>query len=351
MKKSMKRMVLICAAFVLFCAGMAVDASITYKSGSETKVYTGAYYKVFYEEKLVTDDAHPAVLINDNIMIPYKHCLKLQGPLVKSSFKKLTKKLTLRLGTNKVRMYLNKKYVYVNGKKKKIYTAPRYAWVNGVRMIIIPGKAICKALNINYSYVKPEKSVYLTKKEKAMVSSVSSSKELTAKDLQGLSTEQFIKLLGPIAQEDYKKTGILASVTLAQAINESGWGRTTLCQKGNNLFGMKISLSGNTWIGSTWDQVSYVSIQTKEEVRGKKVTVTARFRKYPNLAKSIADHSAYLSGAMNGSTKRYAGITSTTSYSKQLKILQKGGYCTWSSYVSELTSLIKKYNLTQFDVK
>ena len=351
MKKSMKRMILICAALVLFCAGTIANASVTYKSGSKTKLYSGAYYKVYYEGKLVTNDANPALLINDNIMIPYKHCLKLQGPFVKASFKKLDKKLTMRLGTSKIRMYLNKKYAYVNGKKKKINTAPRYAWVNGARMIMVPGKAICKALNINYSYVKPEKTVYLTKKETAVVSSVPSSTTLTAKNLQGLTTDQFIKLLGPIAQADYKKTGILASVTLAQAINESGWGKTTLCQQGNNLFGMKISLSGNTWTGSTWDQTSCVSIQTREEYRGKKVTVTAKFRKYPNLACSIADHSAYLVGAMNGSSRRYAGITATTSYSKQLSILQKGGYCTWSSYVSELTNLIKKYNLTQYDVK
>ena len=44
-----------------------------------------------------------------------------------------------------------------------------------------------------------------------------------------------------------KKTGVLASVTIAQAILESGWGQSELSLKANNLFGMKTNLSGNTW--------------------------------------------------------------------------------------------------------
>ena len=85
------------------------------------------------------------------------------------------------------------------------------------------------------------------------------------------------------------------------------------------------------------------------EYNGKKVIITAKFRKYSSVAQSIADHSAYLSNAMNGTHRRYNGLTTTKSYSTQLSILQKGGYCTWSGYVSELTTLIKKYNLTSWD--
>lgn len=164
-----------------------------------------------------------------------------------------------------------------------------------------------------------------------------------------MSTQEFINAVGPIAREDYRKTGVLASVTLAQTINESGWGKSGLTQSSNNMFGMKTSLSGNTWSGSVWDGRSYTEVKTTEEYNGKKVIVTAKFRKYPSVAQSIADHSAYLSNAMNGSRRRYYGLTATKSYSSQLTILQKGGYCTWSGYVSELTTLIKKYNLTSWD--
>ena len=172
---------------------------------------------------------------------------------------------------------------------------------------------------------------------------------LQATAFKNMSTQEFINAVGPIAREDYRKTGVLASVTLAQAINESGWGKSGLTQNSNNMFGMKTSLSGNSWSGSVWDGRSYVEVKTREEYNGKKVTITAKFRKYPSEAQSITDHSAYLSNAMNGARRRYDGLTDTKSYSSQLTILQKGGYCTWSGYVSELTTLIKKYDLTKWD--
>ncbi len=165
----------------------------------------------------------------------------------------------------------------------------------------------------------------------------------------GMNTSQFIQTMGPIAQADYKKTGILASVTLAQAILESGWGKSELAQKGNNLFGMKTVLSGNTWSGSVWDGYSSVTINTGEEYDGKHVTISAPFRKYSCVEQSVADHSAYLLNARDGSSYRYAGLTSTNSYKKQLTIIKNGGYATSSTYVSQLTSLIERYGLNQYD--
>lgn len=92
-----------------------------------------------------------------------------------------------------------------------------------------------------------------------------------------MSTQEFVNAVGPIAREDYRKTGVLASVTLAQAINESGWGKSGLTQSSNNMFGMKTSLSGNSWSGSAWDGKSYAEVKTTEEYNGKKVIITAKF--------------------------------------------------------------------------
>ena len=64
---------------------------------------------------------------------------------------------------------------------------------------------------------------------------------------------------------------------------------------------------------------------------------------------SIEDHSAYLLGAKNGSRKRYAGLTKTKSYKKQLQIIKKGGYATSGSYVNDLCRVIRTYNLTKWD--
>lgn len=108
-----------------------------------------------------------------------------------------------------------------------------------------------------------------------------------------------------------KKSGILASVSLAQ--------------KANNCFGMKKSLSGNTWSGSVWD--------------GKSVYIE----------KSIADHSAYLNGAKNGSRLRYSGLKGCKDYRKAAKIIKAGGYATSTTYVDKLCLIIEKWNLTKYD--
>ncbi|MCI8709066.1 MAG: hypothetical protein HFG98_05925 [Dorea sp.] len=141
----------------------------------------------------------------------------------------------------------------------------------------------------------------------------SGSKALRASDLKNMGVADIIKKVGALFTEDQKGSGILASVSLAQFILESDYGRSELAQAANNCFGMKRSLSGNTWPGSAWDGKSVYKKPTKEHVNGKYVTVTAEFRKYPDIAKSIADHSAYLLGAMNGKKKRYAGLSVSSS--------------------------------------
>ena len=75
---------------------------------------------------------------------------------------------------------------------------------------------------------------------------------LHATELKGLNAKELISKIGPLFTADQKKSGILASVSMAQFILESGWGKSGLTQKANNAFGMKKSLSGNTWPGSTW---------------------------------------------------------------------------------------------------
>lgn len=174
---------------------------------------------------------------------------------------------------------------------------------------------------------------------------------LAAKKLKGASRAEFIRAIGPIAQKDYQKNGVLASVTIAQAILESGGGQSSLAQNANNLFGMKKNLSGNSWSDSTWTGSVYKKRTAEYTKKGKKYYITASFRKYKGISQSIGDHSAYLIGAKNGKKKRYAGLTKTKSYAKQIDIIQKGGYATSSSYGNSLKNMIKKYDLTKYDVK
>ena len=174
---------------------------------------------------------------------------------------------------------------------------------------------------------------------------------MQAGEFQGLTEEQVLAKVGPLFTADQKKSGILASVSMAQFILESGYGKSELVLGANNCFGMKKSLSGNTWSGSVWDGVSIYKKKTQEQkADGSYVTVTAEFRKYANIDDSIADHSAYLLGAKNGEKFRYDGLKGCSDYKKAVQIIKDGGYATSLTYVEKLCSIIEKWKLTQYDV-
>lgn len=113
---------------------------------------------------------------------------------------------------------------------------------------------------------------------------------------------------------------------------------------------MKTSLSGNSWSGSSWDGKSVYTKKTQEQNDdGSMVTITADFRKYACVEDSIADHAAYLLGAMNGSRKRYEGLAGCMDYKKAVQIIKDGGYATSHTYVQNLCNIIERWNLTQYN--
>lgn len=145
------------------------------------------------------------------------------------------------------------------------------------------------------------------------------------------------------------KSGILNSVTAAQMILESGYCGTDLALAANNCFGMKCTLSNNTW-SSVWDGKSKYTKRTAEQTAsGKVYYVTADFRKYPCVEDSIKDHAGYLLGAMNGSKKRYEGLTSAPDYRTAITIIKKGGYATDVKYVDKVCSIIERFGLDKYD--
>ena len=156
--------------------------------------------------------------------------------------------------------------------------------------------------------------------------------------------------MAPLAVADMKKSGVLASVTLAQAILESGWITSELAVNANNIFGMKAELSGNTWPGSTWNGEVYKKETAEQREDGSYYTVVAPFRKYQDIAQSIADHSAYLTGALDSNGNlRYAGIKGERDARTALTIIKQGGYATSLDYVEKLMLRVYKYDLTQYD--
>lgn len=146
--------------------------------------------------------------------------------------------------------------------------------------------------------------------------------------------KSFLEVLKPYVIQDMKDTGILASLTAAQAFIESNKGNSALAkQPNNNLFGIKGAYNGQS-----------VRMKTTEYYNGVKTSVYADFRKYPSWKESIADHSRLFN-----TNKRYANLRGCTSYLTACKNVQADGYATSPTYAKTLASTIEKYQLFKWD--
>jgi flagellum-specific peptidoglycan hydrolase FlgJ len=150
----------------------------------------------------------------------------------------------------------------------------------------------------------------------------------------GTSAQQaFINQIAPGAIAAQQRYGVPASVTIAQAIDESGWGGSALAANNHNLFGIK----GSGPAGS-------VSLPTQEYLNGQWVTINAPFRVYYNIAESIADHAELL--ATSGYYQRaMADRAVPDAFANDLT----GVYATDPEYGANLIALMRLYNLYRFD--
>jgi len=148
--------------------------------------------------------------------------------------------------------------------------------------------------------------------------------------------KDFITKVGALATADMKNSGVLASLTVAQAILESGWGTSALAVKANALFGIK---ADSPWSGRVY------SADTKECYDGVNfVATTALFRAYDNWEASIADHSAFLCG-----NSRYAAVIGERNYKAACNAIKAAGYATDPDYANKLINIIESYGLTAYD--
>lgn len=166
--------------------------------------------------------------------------------------------------------------------------------------------------------------------------------------LASMNQVEFVEYIGRLAAVDMQTSGILASVTAAQSILESGYGKSELALQALNLGGMKAELSGNTW-ASAWDGRIYIKDTAEQRADGSYYTVTAAFRAYPTVAEYLTDHSAYLAGARAGSDLRYAGVVGCRDYRRAFEIIKAGSYATSKNYVNNLCNVVERWNLTRFD--
>jgi flagellum-specific peptidoglycan hydrolase FlgJ len=134
-----------------------------------------------------------------------------------------------------------------------------------------------------------------------------------------------------VAKDNMVRTGIPASVTLGQAILESGAGTGPLSVQANNHFGIKCH---KEWTGPS---ISYTDDEENE-----------CFRKYQEPSESFRDHSFFLT-----SRPRYEPLflLAQDDYKEWAKGLKAAGYATDPKYPDKLIGLIEKYQLNKYDAE
>lgn len=145
---------------------------------------------------------------------------------------------------------------------------------------------------------------------------------------QNSAYRTYINQYAPLAQQQMVRHGIPASITLAQGLLESAAGNSTLAQKANNHFGIKVT--------SDWNGRYILRDDDKPN---------EKFRVYSSVAESYEDHSLFLK------RPRYQSLfrLSTTDYKGWANGLKACGYATNPAYATSLINLIELYQLCQYD--
>ncbi|MBU3158089.1 glucosaminidase domain-containing protein (plasmid) [Clostridium estertheticum] len=142
---------------------------------------------------------------------------------------------------------------------------------------------------------------------------------------------QIIESLIPGALLTYEKYNILPSLTIAQAILETGWLQYV---KGNNIFGIK-------WTKGCGYEVQ--EFNTHEFINGVSTPMVCMFRKYDTLGDSILDHGKLLSFS------RYKSVITSKNYKEACQNVYSSGYCTDEEYPEKLIAIIEQNKLYLYD--
>ncbi len=146
----------------------------------------------------------------------------------------------------------------------------------------------------------------------------------------GSAQEEYVRRYSKVAVSEMYRSGVPASITLAQGLLESGAGKSRLAVEGNNHFGIKC----HNWAGKR--------MYHNDDRRGE------CFRKYSSAEESFRDHSDFLRYK-----DRYAFLfeLEPTDYKGWAYGLKKAGYATDPNYPAKLIKLIKDYRLYEYDTK
>lgn len=222
----------------------------------------------------------------------------------------------------------------LNNKKSKNANLRKRMTILGSSMFV--GAAVAEISNI--STVTPVKAEALSVNN---LINQNSNVTTTPVSSKGVGDQDFIDYIGNSARKLASNNDLYASVMIAQAMVESGWGTSGLASAPNyNLFGIKGDYNGSS-----------VNMGTQEDDgTGSLYSISSNFRKYPSYKESLEDYVSLLRGGTSGNSQMYAGTwkSNTKSYKDATKYLT-GRYATDTTYADKLNSVIEKYNLTQFD--
>jgi flagellum-specific peptidoglycan hydrolase FlgJ len=162
--------------------------------------------------------------------------------------------------------------------------------------------------------------------------------------MQPFQTE-FFELVVPAARATMAALGIPASITIAQATLESGWGKTRLASEFNNFFGIKASQ----------EQIAdhdYCEFNTQEEVNHSLESIKARFAQYATPTECFIAHGVLLSRPHYAAAMACKNNPDAFAWALGPKTAlhpEGCGYSTLSAYHDRLMLLVMEYNLSQYD--
>ncbi len=146
----------------------------------------------------------------------------------------------------------------------------------------------------------------------------------------------YVERYKDIAVQERIRTGIPASITLAQGLYESGIGVSELATIANNHFGIKCK--------STWKGETHFVKDDDYDANGK--LIKSCFRKYNSVEESYRDHSDFL---VNNDRYNELFLYADSDYKAWAKGLKRCGYATNPKYAEKLIDLIDRYALYQYD--
>ena len=156
-----------------------------------------------------------------------------------------------------------------------------------------------------------------------------------------MTPAQFIAAAVPGAQRGWREYGVPPSVTIAQAILESGWGRSSLASVDRNYFGIKCFNGKHGTLANGCH-----AYKTNECTKaGKCFATTASFRTYAAMANSFRDHGKFL--RVNGRYK--PAFAYTRNANKFIWQVWKAGYATDPKYYTKITGIMAANQLYRYD--